>query len=229
MNPSRGAVLTAAAAAVIAVVAAASDLQREDNDAASIRRENEIEWETYLDLYASEWAFTCDFEDAIHPQGFLDMFEINQASSACPGVEFPDFIWVARALDAGGFYHMTSVPSGNNAIELLREVSVLNTVGFRDEFSFFYALYDSCHVSVYSDRSASGTVLASYFLKANQRSGCIQVDDQICDWDSFSMPFSGIAHSVQFHCNGYGIYLDDLTFGHFADGEMPLSETLLYS
>lgn len=84
--------------------------------------------------------------------------------------------------------------------------------GFASTLTFTYsAVTDPATVKIFSDVDDGGTLLTSVDLPVT-KGGCFDYSASFCPFVSFSIPFSGVARSVEFVPGAPGqIVLDDIT------------------
>jgi hypothetical protein len=121
--------------------------------------------------------------------------------------------------DAGGNGNFINEPSYKTiAFFLSPPGDIMNVpAGFTTGFSFFYTSAYSGSVTVWSGPSATGSLLASLALSANDvGQGCDGSpahDDYYCAWSAIGVNFSGVAESVNFSGTANQIGFDNITLG----------------
>lgn len=117
--------------------------------------------------------------------------------------------------DAGGSGNIANEPSPNTVMFFLTTNAVLNFApGFDTGFSFFYSSAFSATVNVYDDLNATGNLLTSLSLIAQNSDNCSgDPTGTYCNWTAVGATFSGTAKSIDFGGTANFVIYDDITFG----------------
>jgi hypothetical protein len=133
------------------------------------------------------------------------------------GVEFSGNTLAIIDSDApGGSGNFANEPSASTVMFFLSGAgAVLNiAAGFDTGFSFFYSSSTAATVNVYSGLNATGTLLGSIPLSAQNNSNCIgDPSGGFCNWTAASVTFAGVAQSIDFGGTAYQVAFDNITIG----------------
>lgn len=126
--------------------------------------------------------------------------------------------------DAGGTGNFANEPSPSTVMFFLDgNEAVLNfAAGFTTGFSFFYSSAFAASVSVYDGLGATGNLLASLPLRAQNGENCVgDPTGGYCNWTAVGVLFDGVAKSIDFSGAANFVAFDDITFGSDRPGEVP--------
>lgn len=132
------------------------------------------------------------------------------------GVQFGSNALSIIDSDAGGSGNFANEPSASTIMFFLTGSAVLNYgAGFDTGFSFYYSSSQAASVNVYDGLNATGTLLGSISLLAQNASNSCQGDPYgtYCNWSIGSLAFSGMAKSIDFGGTVNQVGYDNITFG----------------
>lgn len=147
----------------------------------------------------------------------------------------PEYSFSAATLaivdsDEGGSGNIANEPSGKTAMFFLDANNAILNVknAFSGGFSFFYSSSTAANVNVWSGQNATGTLLGTIALTAQNTTNC-QGDPTgtFCNWTNGGVTFAGTASSIDFGGTANQTAFDDITFGSAVAGAVPEPATWL--
>lgn len=175
-----------------------------------------------------------DFEGVGDNAQILDFYNGGTDSAGNSGVNygisFGDNSLGLIDVDAGGSGNIANEPSGETVMYFLTGSAVLNNAaGFDTGFSFFYSAAYAATVNVYSGLNATGTLLGSIDLVAQNRINCSgDPAGEYCNYTAAGLGFAGVAHSIDFTGTQNYVVFDNITFGS-ATPTTPVPEPTTYA
>lgn len=160
-----------------------------------------------------------DFEGIGSQAQILDFYnggtDSDGNSGANYGISFgPDALGLIDK-EAGGTGNIANEPSGDTVMFFLTGSAILNNAaGFDTGFSFYYSAAYSAAVNVYSGLNATGTLLGTIQLSAQNRLNCVgDPDGEYCNYTATGLSFDGVARSIDFSGTANYVVFDNITFG----------------
>lgn len=170
-----------------------------------------------------------------HTLTFEKVGDLKRVGSFYAGVGGPNwgvtFTSNAQGLvdsDAGGSGDFANEPSAST-IMILSDPLTPNTVmrhqdGFIGRLTFRYTSTEAAFVAIYAGRNLGGTTgrapLASMLLKPSNDDDCVgDPNGSFCGWNFVSMPFAGVARSVDFRATAGATGWDNVRF----DARVPVA------
>ena len=133
------------------------------------------------------------------------------------GIHFSTATLALVDSDAGGTGNFANEPSADTIMFFLDANNAVMDVaaGFDTGFSFFYSSTTAATVNVWSGLGATGTLLGSLALSAqNAGNNCVgDPNGSNCNWTAIGVAFAGTAMSVDFGGTANQTGFDNITFG----------------
>jgi hypothetical protein len=166
-------------------------------------------------LPASAEVFTLTFEGLADHASVGDFY--NGGGGTNYGVSFSPATLALIDEDAGGSGNFANEPSPGTVLFFLEaNNAILNkSSGFSTGFSFYYSSSKAASVNVYDGINATGNLLATLQLAAqNQDNNCVgDPTGSFCNWTAVGVTFAGIAKSIDFGGTANQVGFDNITFG----------------
>jgi hypothetical protein len=160
-----------------------------------------------------------DFEGIGDQARILDFYNGGTDSAgnsgANYGVSFGTDALGLVDVDAGGTGNTANEPSGETVMFFLTGSAILNNAaGFDTGFSFYYSAAYAASVDVYSGLNATGTLLGTINLSAQNRFNCVgDPAGEYCNYSAAGLSFNGTARSIDFSGTANYVVFDNITFG----------------